>query len=74
VLLASDLARRSYWPAFGGGPGLDYLHRRFVPRLRAEGLGDLADQALGDNARRAFHIRPRATSTDDASAQRQERS
>jgi len=57
LLLGSDLARRSYWPAYGGGPGLDYLLTRFVPRLRAEGLGHLADAALRDNPRRAFALR-----------------
>lgn len=58
VLFAGDLARRSYWPAFGGGPGLDHLLTRFVPRLRAEGLGEVADVALGANPARALALRP----------------
>jgi predicted metal-dependent phosphotriesterase family hydrolase len=57
VLLGSDLARRSYWRSLGGGPGLTYLLDRFVPRLTAAGLGELAAAALGDNAQRAFSLR-----------------
>ena len=57
VLLASDLARRSYWPAFGGGPGLAYLLERFAPRARAAGLAEVLDAALVDNASRAFRLR-----------------
>jgi phosphotriesterase-related protein len=57
VLLGSDLARRSYWRSLGGGPGLTYLLDRFVPRLEAAGLSDLATAALGENARRAFSFR-----------------
>ncbi len=58
VLLGSDLARRSYWRTLGGGPGLGYLLERFVPRLRAEDLGEVADAALTGNAHRAFALRP----------------
>lgn len=38
ILLGGDMARRSYWVAYGGGPGFDYLLRSFTPRLRAEGF------------------------------------
>jgi 5-phospho-D-xylono-1,4-lactonase len=40
VLLGGDTARRSYWKAYGGGPGLDYLVSQFTPRLRDEGLSE----------------------------------
>lgn len=40
VLLGGDMARRSYWTAYGGGPGFDYLLGVFTPRLRAEGFGE----------------------------------
>ena len=60
LLLGSDLARRSYWTSLGGGPGLDYLLTRFVPRLRTEGLSEIADAALVDNPPRAFALRPTA--------------
>jgi 5-phospho-D-xylono-1,4-lactonase len=58
VVLGSDLARRSYWRPLGGGPGLDYLLTRFVPRLTAEGLAEVARRALVDNAARAFTLTP----------------
>lgn len=57
VLFGMDLARRSYWPSLGGGPGLTYLLDRFVPRLAAAGLADLAEAALTSNARAAFALR-----------------
>jgi predicted metal-dependent phosphotriesterase family hydrolase len=59
LLFASDLARRSYWPAYGGGPGLDYLLTVFVPRLVRAGLGDVADAALLHNPRAALQLRAR---------------
>ena len=40
LLLGGDMARRSYWKAYGGGPGLEYLLTTFTPRLRAEGFSD----------------------------------
>lgn len=40
LLLGGDTARRSYWRAYGGGPGLDYLLATFTPRLLAEGFTD----------------------------------
>lgn len=40
LCLAGDLARASYWPAYGGwgGPGLTYILWRFLPWLRERGL------------------------------------
>ncbi|MCL4426542.1 MAG: phosphotriesterase-related protein [Firmicutes bacterium] len=53
ILLGNDMARRSYFRSYGGGPGLDFLFTRFVPRLRAEGLGQEAiDNILVNNPRR----------------------
>ena len=40
ILLGGDMARRSYWKAYGGGPGFDYLLTQFTPRLRDEGFSD----------------------------------
>jgi phosphotriesterase-related protein len=40
LLLGGDTARRSYWKAYGGGPGFDYLLASFTPRLRDEGFGE----------------------------------
>jgi phosphotriesterase-related protein len=41
LLLGGDLARRSYWTAYGGGPGMDYLLTVFTPRLRQEGFTEV---------------------------------
>ena len=38
IILSGDLARRSYWPAYGGGPGLTFILWRIVPWLREEGV------------------------------------
>lgn len=56
ILLGMDLARRSYYPSFGGGPGLGYLLQRFVPRLEAEGLGSLVPLIFVENPARAFAL------------------
>jgi predicted metal-dependent phosphotriesterase family hydrolase len=57
IVFGSDLARRSYWPDWGGGPGLTYLFDRFFPRLQQEGLGSFINQALVSNPAQAlsFH-------------------
>jgi phosphotriesterase-related protein len=61
ILLGMDLARRSYYPSYGGGPGLAYLLEHFLPRLRAEGLGDVVRQIMIENPARAFAFAERAT-------------
>ncbi len=61
ILLAGDLARRSYWPSYGtgGGPGLTYILWRFVPWLRSEGLPEEAVQdLLVHNPARALSFNP----------------
>jgi phosphotriesterase-related protein len=40
ILLGMDAARRKYWRSYGGNPGLRFLLRDFVPRLRSGGLGE----------------------------------
>jgi phosphotriesterase-related protein len=56
ILLGMDLARRSYWPSYGGGPGLRYLLETFVPRLEAEGLGEVMPLIFVENPARAFSL------------------
>jgi phosphotriesterase-related protein len=56
ILLGMDLARRSYYPSYGGGPGLRYLLDVFATRLRAEGLGDVVNQIFVHNPARAFSL------------------
>lgn len=59
LLLGSDFARKSYLRAYGGGPGLDYLLTRFLPRLRREGVPAAAiDDIMIHNPARAFGRRP----------------
>jgi 5-phospho-D-xylono-1,4-lactonase len=53
VLIGNDLGRPSYWRAYGGGPGLDYVLTRFVPKLHAAGFSQAdVDLLLVDNPRR----------------------
>lgn len=40
LLLGGDMARRSYWTAYGGGPGLAYLLTGFTRRLLSEGFSE----------------------------------
>ena len=55
VLLGGDMARRSYWKAYGGGPGIAYTLQHFVPRLRNEGFSaEDIHQMLVTNPARAF--------------------
>ena len=54
ILLGNDLGRPSYWRSYGGGPGLDFVLTRFVPRLREEGVSDAAIRDLLENNPRRF--------------------
>jgi 5-phospho-D-xylono-1,4-lactonase len=38
IVLGMDAARRKYWKAYDGTPGLAFLLREFVPRLQQAGL------------------------------------
>ncbi len=53
LLIGNDLGRPSYWRSYGGGPGLDYVLTRFVPRLKEEGFTQTEiDLLLIENPRR----------------------
>jgi 5-phospho-D-xylono-1,4-lactonase len=53
ILIGNDLGRPSYWRAYGGGPGLDYVLTRFVPKLHAAGFSQAdVDLLLVENPRR----------------------
>jgi phosphotriesterase-related protein len=55
LVIGGDTARRSYWKAYGGGPGMAYFVEHFVPRLRREGVAEEAiDAILRGNPARAF--------------------
>ena len=40
LTLGMDLVRHTYWPAYGGGPGLRYLFGEFVPRMIRAGISE----------------------------------
>ncbi|MDR3738578.1 MAG: hypothetical protein P4L40_06115 [Terracidiphilus sp.] len=65
VLLGGDNARSSYWKSYGGGPGMAYMLRAFLPRLRREGFTEAQiEQLAAQNASRALafaHIDQLAT-------------
>jgi len=58
LLLGGDVARRSSFAAYGGMPGMAYLGRRFVPRVREAGGDDLVHALLVANPARAFSFVP----------------
>lgn len=58
LLFAGDHSKRSYWKAWGGGMGFDYILSSFVPRLHRAGIPVEVTQAmLVDNAARALRVR-----------------
>jgi predicted metal-dependent phosphotriesterase family hydrolase len=60
LLLGGDTGRASMFRAYGGGPGLDYVFRRFKPRLERELGQELSDRIFVENPARAFAFVPRA--------------
>jgi 5-phospho-D-xylono-1,4-lactonase len=46
IVLGMDAARRKYWKAYDGAPGLAFLLREFVPRLKQAGLADADIQKI----------------------------
>jgi len=59
ILVGGDTGRRSMMRAYGGGPGLDYVFRRFKPRLERELGQELSDRIFVSNPARAFSFEPR---------------
>jgi 5-phospho-D-xylono-1,4-lactonase len=59
LLLGGDTGRRSMMRSYGGGPGLDYVFRRFKPRLERELGQELAELIFVANPARAFSFEPR---------------
>jgi len=55
LLISGDLGRKSYWSAYGGKPGLDYIPKTFLSMLCAAGLSaDQAEALVVSNPARAF--------------------
>ena len=57
LLLGGDVARATRYRAYGGMPGLEYLPRRFVPRLRERLGADVVHQVLVANPAAALALR-----------------
>lgn len=58
LLLGTDFALRSYWKAYGGGPGMAQLLDYFTPRLVREGVPQHAvDAMMTTNAQHAYAVR-----------------
>ncbi|MEQ6378518.1 phosphotriesterase-related protein [Bacillaceae bacterium S4-13-56] len=38
LLISADMGRQSYLHAYGGGPGFEYILKKFIPRLLDEGI------------------------------------
>lgn len=65
LLLGGDNARRSYWKAYGGGPGIAYQLRQFLPRLRREGFSAAQiEQMTVKNPAAAFAFRRTETAAE----------
>jgi phosphotriesterase-related protein len=59
ILLGGDVARRSSFISYGGMPGLAYLPRRFMPRLKEAGDEKLVRHVLVDNPARFLAFTPK---------------
>lgn len=52
IMMSTDMGRKTYFKSYGGGPGLDYLPRIIVPRLREMGWDEeLITQIFVNNPR-----------------------
>ncbi len=50
ILISADMGRRSYLKSYGGGPGFEYLIKKFIPRLTAQGWDEkLINKIFIDN-------------------------
>jgi phosphotriesterase-related protein len=55
IVLGGDIARRSYFTSWGGGPGFTYILWRFVPWMWKTGISrEATDALLVDNPARIF--------------------
>jgi predicted metal-dependent phosphotriesterase family hydrolase len=64
LMLGMDAARRGYWSAYGGSPGMTYLLGPFATAMAERGIGPAEQHALFvDNPARAFAFAPPDGST-----------
>jgi phosphotriesterase-related protein len=40
IMISGDMGRRSYLKGYGGGPGFEYIIKKFIPRLKTYGWDD----------------------------------
>jgi phosphotriesterase-related protein len=60
LMLGMDAARRSYWSAYGGKPGLAFLLTEFSAQLRAAGIGaELLERVFVHTPAEAYSFSPR---------------
>lgn len=52
ILVSGDMGRRSYLTSYGGGPGFDFIIRKFTARLREEIGGDIVETLFVRNPAR----------------------
>ena len=58
LLVGGDTGRASMFRAYGGGPGMDYVFRRFRPRLERELGQELSERVFVENPAAAFAFVP----------------
>lgn len=46
LLISGDMGRKSYLKAYGGGPGFEYILKKFIPRLRESGVTEEQIQTI----------------------------
>jgi 5-phospho-D-xylono-1,4-lactonase len=63
IVLGMDAARQKYWKAYDGSPGLAFLLREFVPRLKQAGLtgADIENIFVNNPARCYAFTSPQAS-------------
>jgi len=57
ITVGMDAAKNSYWRAYGGKPGLDYLLTTFKDELLHRELHSYFDQLFIDNPARIFSFK-----------------
>jgi len=66
LMLGLDAARRGYWSAYGGGPGMAFLLGEFSERMAAAGVSAEARRRIFiDNPARAFAFRSAVAALTD---------
>ncbi len=55
LMISNDIGKRSYHPAYGGGPGHPWILKKFLPRLLDEGFSqETIDTFMRDNPARIY--------------------